>query len=85
MPMTTTTETPRRARRAFCAEPGHRRRALARARRCATCRQDGAGGYGSPKDGISACLGCGTLIGYYSCMPGSCVACAHDPCWAPVR
>lgn len=86
--MTTATTTPTAAtapvRRADCEDPTHRRRAYARARRCTTCRK-GPTGYGSPKDGVSACLGCGTLIGYYSCAPGSCVACAHDPCWVPVR
>jgi hypothetical protein len=59
-----------------------RRNAMARARRCFTCRRrDPMGGLGVAKDGISGCLGCGELIGYYSCAPGYCVACAHDPRW----
>lgn len=86
----TTTEPPAPTREPDCTDPAHRRRALARARRCYTCRKDppdggGYGGYGSPADGIRQCLGCDRLIGYYSCAPGYCVACAHDPCWVPVR
>lgn len=61
----------------------HRRTALARARRCTTCKK-GPCGWGEPRDGISDCIGCGELIGYYSCSPGYCVACAHDPCWVPL-
>jgi hypothetical protein len=70
-----------------CTDPAerarHRRRAKARASKCLTCRPRPTG-YGEGKEGISACLGCGVLIGYHSCAPGYCVLCAHDPCWVKV-
>lgn len=84
-PTTTATAPTRRRRMDGCPDPTHRRRALARARRCTTCRKEpGYAEYGSPAYRDMACLGCGRVIHYYSCAPGSCVACAHDPCWVPV-
>lgn len=54
-----------------------RRLALQRARRCYTCRV----GVRDREAKEDACVGCGELIGYYSCAPGYCRACAHDPSW----
>ncbi len=63
-----------------CTEKGHRRRALARARKCSTCRRDTIA-WGE----LDGCIGCGELIDYLSCSPGYCSPCAHDPCWVPVE
>lgn len=58
------------------------RLARARAKRCSTCRD--ASDPALLRTAIKACLGCGNLIDYYSCAPGYCVLCAHDPCWVKV-
>jgi len=57
----------------------HRHRALTLARRCYTCRSSRQGEV-SPFQ----CLGCERTVDYYSCAPGYCRDCAHDPCWEPV-
>lgn len=67
----------------ICEEKNHRKRALAKARSCTTCREhrDPRGHkFAKPEP----CLGCKRVIDYYSCAPGYCVACAHDPCWVSV-
>lgn len=65
------------------ARAAHRRRAQRRADRCATCR-DGVT-HGGRTGGASPCLGgCGAAVVYYSCSPGYCVLCAHDPCWVRI-
>lgn len=55
-----------------------RRLALQRARRCTTCRcwQDLR-----DRKSNEPCLGCGDPLDYYTCSPGYCRACAHDPGW----
>lgn len=58
----------------------HRRRARARAAKCSTCSRGG-----SPMFPSATCIGCKELISYYSCAPGYCMLCAHDPCWMPVE
>lgn len=69
---------------AFCTHQNHRRQALAKAARCSTCRKGSTGKYGAPMYRTEPCIGCQKPIDYYSCAPGYCVACAHDPCWKPV-
>lgn len=62
---------------AACPFPeNHRRKALARAHRCTTCREPPA-----TERPPEPCLGCGEPIAYWTCAPGYCRACAHDPCW----
>lgn len=58
----------------------HRRVAERRAGRCFTCL-DGRT-KGQRIGGAEPCFGgCGAVVDYYSCSPGYCVLCAHDPCW----
>lgn len=57
-----------------------RRTALARARRCPTCRDRGP----AVEKLAEPCLGCKEPTGYYSCAPGYCRACAHDSAWVPL-
>jgi hypothetical protein len=58
-----------------CSAPGHRRRALARARKCSTCSPRG------PDVQRLECLQCGEAVDHFTCVPGYCRVCAHDPCW----
>lgn len=60
----------------------HRLVARERADRCFTCCSGVA--RGGRTGGADTCLGCDAVVAYYSCAPGYCVLCAHDPCWVTV-
>jgi hypothetical protein len=57
--------------------PQQRERAELAAAGCTTCRDRHLEGGREPKP----CLECGELTAYYSCAPGYCSLCAHDPRW----
>ena len=63
----------------FCKHEGHPEQAEDRAAACTTC-SDADGREDHP---VEPCIDCGVPIAYYSCAPGRCVLCAHDPCWVP--
>lgn len=63
-----------------CPDPvAHGRAANKAQAECVTCR---VVEHGEKK--MEPCIGCKTPIDYFSCSPGYCRLCAHDPCWQPV-
>jgi len=67
-----------------CLKPGgaHRDEAAQRAGGCATCTD---GVKRALREKPDPCIGCGESIDYFSCAPGYCAMCAHDPCWRSIR
>lgn len=55
-----------------------RRLALARANKCRTCRSS------DPIGREASCIGCGTPTSSWTCVPGYCRVCSHDPRWLKV-